>query len=152
MVLVSFRITSISAWIAVCLAGIRSAEGHGFGDGSFEARHTHSIGLTPDGHRLLAVDSAEGRVSIFNVTDISNSAPVLEQEIPVGIEPVAVRARTNDEVWVVNEVSDSVSIVSLSRRTVIATLQVPDEPADVIFAQGKAEDRRMRQNERVCWF
>ena len=29
-------------------------------------------------------------------------------EIPVGLEPVSVRARTNDEVWVVNEVSDSV--------------------------------------------
>jgi YVTN family beta-propeller protein len=138
MVSVTFRISSISVWLAVCLAGIRLAEGHGFGDGSFEARHTHSIGLTPDGHRLLALDSAEGRVSVFNVTDISNSAPVLELEIPVGIEPVALRARTNDEVWVVNEVSDSVSIVSLSRRTVIATLQVPDEPADVIFAQGKA--------------
>jgi YVTN family beta-propeller protein len=123
---------------AMWLGAVRLAAGHGFADGSFEGRHTHSIGLTPDGGRLLALDTAEGRLSVFNVTDTANPEPVLEMEIPVGIEPVALRARTNDEVWVVNEVSDSVSIVSLGRRTVVATLQVPDEPADVVFAQGKA--------------
>jgi hypothetical protein len=30
-------------------------------------------------------------------------------EIPVGIEPVSVHPRSNNEVWIVNEVSDSVS-------------------------------------------
>ncbi|MES2923363.1 MAG: beta-propeller fold lactonase family protein [Verrucomicrobiota bacterium] len=124
--------------LAMSLLGVRLAAGHGFADGSFEGRHTHSIGLTPDGKRLVAVDTAEGRLSVFNVSDTANPQPVLEMEIPVGIEPVALRARTNDEVWVVNEVSDSVSIVSLGRRTVVATLQVPDEPADLVFAQGKA--------------
>ena len=49
--------------------------------------------------------------------------PVLVAEIPVGTGPVSVKARTADEVWVVNEVSDSVSIVSLSRHAVIATLR-----------------------------
>ena len=112
--------------------------GHGFPEGSFEGRRTHAIALTPDGGRLLAVNSLEGRLSVFNVSNPANLAPVLEVEIPVGIEPVSVRARTNDEVWVVNEVSDSVSIVSLSRRMVVETLQAPDEPADVVFAQGKA--------------
>jgi hypothetical protein len=34
----------------------------------------------------------------------------------VGLEPVAVAARTNTEVWVVNHLSDSVSVVSLSSR------------------------------------
>ena len=37
--------------------------------------------------------------------------------IPVGLDPVSVRARSNDEVWVVNHVSDSVSIVDLERCT-----------------------------------
>ena len=33
--------------------------------------------------------------------------------VPVGLEPVAVAARTNTEVWVVNHLSDSVSIVDV---------------------------------------
>lgn len=98
----------------------------------------HSIGLTPDGTRLLALNTTESRLAVFNVSDATNPVPVLEMEIPVGIEPVSLRARTNDEIWVVNEVSDSVSIVSLSRGTVVATLQASDEPADVVFAQRKA--------------
>lgn len=103
----------------------------------FEARHTHSIALTPDGTRLLAVNSPAGRLSVF---DVSNPAatPALIHEIAVGLEPVAVRARTDDEVWVVNEVGDSVSVVSLSRGVVVATLPTKDEPADIVFAQGKA--------------
>lgn len=100
-----------------------------------EARHTHSIALTPDGAHLLALNTADARLSVFAV---SSSAPVLLAEIPVGLEPVAVRTRTDDEAWVVNELSDTVSIVSLSARAVVATLKVPDEPADVVFAQGKA--------------
>jgi DNA-binding beta-propeller fold protein YncE len=103
----------------------------------FEARQTHSIALTPDGTRLLALNSPAASLSVFEVT-AANAAPTRLAEIPVGLEPVAVRARTNDEVWVVNEVSDSVSIVSLSRKAVVATLAAGDEPADIVFAQGKA--------------
>ena len=40
--------------------------------------------------------------------------------------------------WVVNEVSDSISIVSISRRIILDTLYVPDEPADVVFAGNRA--------------
>lgn len=104
----------------------------------FEGRQTHPIGLTPDGHHLLAVHSPASRLSVFDVTRAELSVPLLVAEIPVGLEPVSVRARTDDEVWVVNEVSDSVSIVSLRRRLVVATLPCPDEPADVVFAGGKA--------------
>jgi DNA-binding beta-propeller fold protein YncE len=100
----------------------------------FEARHTHPIGLTPDGSRLLALNSAEGRLSVFDISHPDHPDPVLIAEIPVGLEPVSLRARTNDEVWVVNEVSDSVSVVSLSLGVTVATLPAPDEPADVVFA------------------
>jgi|GEM_PF-374522 len=101
-----------------------------------EARHTHPIGLTPDGTRLLAVDSVNARLSVFDVS--GTGAPVRVADIPTGLEPVSVRARTNDEVWVVNELSDSVSVISLSQGVVLATLSAADEPADVVFAQGKA--------------
>jgi len=47
---------------------------------------------------------------------------------------VTVRARTNTEAWVVNHVSDTVSIVNLNTGVVTHTLQTDDEPADVVFA------------------
>src|SRR5262249_54988800 len=50
--------------------------------------------------------------------------------------PVAVAARTNDEVWVVNHLSDSVSVVALDGPAprVTHTLLVGDEPRDIVFA------------------
>lgn len=104
----------------------------------FEARQVHPVGLTPDGSHLLVVHSPDSSLSVFDVTNPARPAPMLVAEIAVGLEPVSVKARTPDEVWVVNELSDSVSIVSLSGRRVIDTLSVPDEPADVAFAAGNA--------------
>ncbi|MES2705094.1 MAG: YncE family protein [Verrucomicrobiota bacterium] len=104
----------------------------------FEGRQTHPVALTPDGTRLLSVNTPDGRLSVFDISNPARSAPLLIAEIPVGMEPVSVRAFSNDEVWVVNEVSDSVSVISLPRRTVVATLPADDEPADVLFAGGKA--------------
>lgn len=101
----------------------------------FEARQVHPLAMTPDGTRLVAVDSANARVTVF---DLSSGTPVRFSQIPVGLEPASVRARTNDELWVVNEVGDSVSILSLSAGAVIDTLPVGDEPTDVVFAAGKA--------------
>ena len=56
--------------------------------------------------------------------------------VPVGMEPVAVAARTDTEVWVVNHLSDSVSIVDLAATPprVTRTLLVGDEPRDILFA------------------
>jgi len=104
----------------------------------FEGRQTHPLTLTPNRRYLLAVNTPDARLSVLDVSEASNPEPVLIAEIPVGLEPVSVRARTDDEVWVINEVSDDVSVVSLSRGGVIATLPCPDEPSDVVFAQGKA--------------
>src|SRR5215212_6464894 len=102
---------------------------------NFEARQTNPLRLSPDGRWLCAVNSADARLSVFDTTQ---TPPVLTYEIPVGIEPVSVNARTNDEVWVVNELSDSISIVSVSRGIVTDTINVKDEPADVVFAGGRA--------------
>ncbi len=101
----------------------------------FEARQVHPLAMTPDGTRLVAVDSANARVTVF---DLTSGTPVRLSQIPVGLEPASVRVRTNDELWVVNEVGDSVSIVSLSAGAVVETLRVGDEPTDVVFAAGKA--------------
>ncbi len=61
----------------------------------------------------------------------------------MGLEPVAVAARTEHEVWVVNHLSDSVSIVELDDSgggRVVRTLLVGDEPRDLVFA-GPARKR-----------
>jgi DNA-binding beta-propeller fold protein YncE len=57
----------------------------------------------------------------------------------VGLEPVAVAARSNTEVWVVNHLSDSVSVVAINAATpglsrVTRTLLTCDEPRDIVFA------------------
>ena len=56
--------------------------------------------------------------------------------VKVGIDPVAVAVRNDGEVWVVNHVSDSVSIVDVAQAPprVVRTLLVGDEPGDIVFA------------------
>ena len=105
---------------------------------NFESHQTRPICLSPDGTRLFAVNTPDARLSVFDISNPANPAPVLIREIPVGIEPVSVNALSNDEAWVVNEVSDSVSVVSVSSGTVTDTIQCKDEPSDVAFAAGRA--------------
>lgn len=97
---------------------------------NWENPHVHPLDMTPDGTKLLAVNTADNRLEVF---DITGGAPSRIDAIPVGLDPVSVRARTNDEIWVVNHISDDVSIVSLSAAGVIRTLRTDDEPCDVIF-------------------
>ena len=102
---------------------------------NFETPHVHPIDLTPDGNTLLAVNTAAHRLEIFSV---EGNAIRYRATVPVGIDPVTVRARNNNEVWVVNHISDSVSIVDLQRETVVRTLFTDNEPADVVFAANRA--------------
>ena len=112
---------------------------------NFEGSQTNPIRLSPDGTRLFVVNTADGRLSVFDLTN--PTAPRLIAEIPVGIEPVSVNPRSNDEAWVVNQVSDSISIVSVSNRVVTDTILVKDEPMDVVFAGTKAFVSVSRRNE-----
>ena len=98
---------------------------------NYESPHVHPIDLTPNNNTLVAVNTAAHRLEIYNV---ANGAMAYQGFVPVGLDPVSVRARTNNEVWVVNHMSDSVSIVNLNTRTVTRTLQTDNEPADVVFA------------------
>ncbi|MEM7130437.1 MAG: putative Ig domain-containing protein [Chloroflexota bacterium] len=98
---------------------------------NFETPHVHPMDLTPDGQTLVAVNIAAHQIEVYQV---SGTTLLHQQSIPVGLDPVSVRARTNSEVWVVNHVSDSVSIVDLNQGTVVQTLDTDNEPADVVFA------------------
>jgi len=97
---------------------------------NWETPPVHPVDMTPDGTKLLVTNG--GRPS--RVLTLGGALPVPVFSVPVGLEPVGVRARTNTEVWVVNKLSDSVSIVNLPTRNVVATIAAGDEPCDVVFA------------------
>lgn len=98
---------------------------------NWESPPVHPVDMTPDGTKLLVVNTPDDRLEIFT---LGAALPVHSATIPVGLDPVSVRARTNTEAWVVNRVSDTVSVVNLTTGNVTATLAVGDEPADVVFA------------------
>lgn len=103
----------------------------------FESRQVHPVEV--NGSRLLAINSPAGLLEVYDLANKNASGePALERVIPVGLGPVSVRARTGTEAWVVNEVSDSISVVDLANGVVVETIHVPDEPADVVFIGSKA--------------
>jgi len=123
-------VTILACWLAASsLAQSRYA--------GFESRQVHPVEITPDGALLLTLHSEAAALCIFDPSGPA-PAPVKLGEVPTGLEPVSVRARTNDEAWVVNEVSDTISVISLTGRRVIAILPTGDEPSDLVFALGQS--------------
>src|SRR6266550_1362982 len=108
-----------------------SAQGQPTNYKNFEAPQVHPLAVTPDGTRLLAVNTPNNSLSVFHMTGRSLT---LMAEIPVGLEPVSVAARNDREIWVTNWLSDSVSVVDLKTWNVTRTFDVGDEPTDVVFA------------------
>jgi DNA-binding beta-propeller fold protein YncE len=107
---------------------------------TFESGQVRPLAKSPDGSRLFVCNTPDNRLEIF---DIAGGEITHVSSVPVGLEPVAVAARTNTEVWVVNHLSDSVSIVDISdidAPRVTRSLTVGDEPRDIVFA-GAAFDR-----------
>jgi DNA-binding beta-propeller fold protein YncE len=100
---------------------------------AFESDVVRPLALSPDGSRLFAVNTPDARLEILRVT-AGGLAP--EASVPVGLEPVAVAVRSSTEVWVVNHLSDSVSVVDVGAvpPRVARTLWVGDEPRDIVFA------------------
>ncbi len=106
---------------------------------TFESAQVRPLALSPNGSRLFAVNTPDDRLEIFAVHD---GDLTLVGSVEVGLEPVAVAARTDAEVWVVNHLSDSVSIVDVAATPprVVRTLLVGDEPRDIVFAGPKVDD------------
>ena len=97
---------------------------------NFESPQTHPIDITPDGGRLLVVNTADGQLDTFALV---KGQLIRGESIPVGVDPVSVRARSNSQVWVVNQISDSLSVIDLQTSRVIRTIHIGDEPADIVF-------------------
>ncbi|WP_218061289.1 hypothetical protein [Pseudoalteromonas luteoviolacea] len=103
----------------------------------FESAPVRPLAKTVDGKRLLLTNTSNNTLEIYS---IGNGGEVsFLQSVHVGLEPVSVAIK-NNQAWVVNHLSDSVSIVDLSRSParVVRTLLVGDEPRDIVFAKNKA--------------
>ncbi|MFI5316460.1 MAG: YncE family protein, partial [Myxococcota bacterium] len=124
----------VVAFLALLCSTFASAQGSYT---LFESGPVRPLALSPDGTTLFVCNIPDARLEIFAV-DASGLTQI--GSVPVGLEPVAVAARSNGEVWVVNHLSDSVSIVDVASRRVTRTLLVGDEPRDIVFA-GTAHDR-----------
>ena len=98
---------------------------------AFESGPVRPLAMSPDGTRLYAVNTPDAQLEVY-LLDAWGIR--FSHSVPVGQEPVAVAARSTSEVWVVNHLSDSVSIVDPEARRVTRTLLVGDEPRDIVFA------------------
>ena len=105
---------------------------------TFESGPVRPLALSPDGLTLYATNTPDNTLEIF---DVVLNGLTHRTSVAVGMEPVAVAVRSNGEVWVVNYLSDSISIVDPSGTPhVVRTLLVGDEPSDIVFA-GPAANR-----------
>src|SRR5690349_8334859 len=72
---------------------------------NFESGQVRPLALAPGGATLFAVNTPDNRLEIFSV---NGGTLTHTGSVAVGLEPVAVAARTATEVWVVNHLSDSI--------------------------------------------
>lgn len=100
---------------------------------NYESGPVRPLAMTPDGSTLLVANTPASQLDVFAVEPGSGDLS-LRYSVPVGLDPVAVAARSDNEVWVVNHMSDSISVVDLTTRSVVGTLLVGDEPRDIVFA------------------
>jgi YVTN family beta-propeller protein len=98
---------------------------------NYESPHVHPIDLSPSSETVAVVNTPDARVELIDAT---SSPPCLIASVPVGLEPVSVHFRTDIELWAVNHVSDTISIIDVPSRRTVRTIQTGDEPADVVFA------------------
>jgi YVTN family beta-propeller protein len=126
-----FWIAQATAWLLLTSAVPASAQGDSFVN--FETIPNRALALSPDGTRLFAANTPDGRLEILDVTE---GGLVPAGSVSVGLDPIAIAARSDTEVWVVNHLSDSVSVVDTGAKPprVVRTLLVGDEPRDIVFA------------------
>lgn len=107
----------------------------------FESAAVRPISLSADKNSVYITNTPNHSLDIYRYTPEGDLSKYFS--LPVGIEPVSVAVTgtgDNEQAWVVNHISDSVSIVKFDRHSpyVARTLLVGDEPRDIVFANNKA--------------
>ena len=82
----------------------------------FESAPVRPIAQSKDGKKLFITNTSNNSLEIYLVSD--NGHLTHQQSLPVGLEPVAVAVR-EEEVWVVNHLSDSISIIDVSMISIV---------------------------------
>ena len=116
---------------------LASAPSDGFTN--FETEPVRPLALSRDGRLLYALNTTDDRLEIF---DTQGDELRFVGETTVGLRPVAI-ALSGKHAWVVNHLSDSISVVDVSeaaRPRILHTLQVGDEPRGIVAA-GPQKDR-----------
>ncbi|HYC00780.1 MAG TPA: SMP-30/gluconolactonase/LRE family protein [Candidatus Limnocylindrales bacterium] len=101
---------------------------------TFETGQVRPVAMSEDGQRLYVCNTPDNTLEIF---DIAGGTLSHRKSVPVGLEPLSVAVRNAGEVWVVNHLSDSVSVLDVADpddARVTRTLLVGDEPRDIVFA------------------
>jgi YVTN family beta-propeller protein len=132
---------------------------------TFETGQVRPLLISADGQRLYATNTPDNRLEIFAIgngqasTDAGVDAAVTVSghltpigAVLVGIEPIAIGEAPDGKVWVVNHLSDSVSIVDVQATPprVVQTLWVGDEPRDIVFGSAPAAGRVKRRTACLC--
>ena len=104
---------------------------------NFESGQVRPIALSHDGSRLFAANTPDGKLEIYSVAQSLTHIG----SVPVGIDPVAIAEDPAGRVWVVNHLSDSVSVVDVNAPVphILQILWVGDEPRDIVFAGAQRE-------------
>src|SRR5437660_9009283 len=95
------RVLSAAVALACCVAltlhkpVAASSSGPSFVE--FESGPVRPLAISADGQTLFAVNTPNGTLEMF---DLSTGMPVFQSRLAVGLEPVAVAARTSSEIWV----------------------------------------------------
>ena len=117
---------------------------------NYETAHVHPLALSASRTQLYALNTPENRLAIFTA---SGGTLTFAGDVPVGLEPVSLAVRPGtSEVWVVNHLSDDVSVVDVTAKKVVATIAVGDEPNDVVFASNRAFVTLAGNDDRVKVF
>ncbi len=98
---------------------------------TFESGPVRPVALSNNGNELYVLNTPDGYLEVF---DLTGELPVHRGSVAVGMDPVALAVHNSGEVWVVNHLSDSVSVVNVNTLSVRRTLLVGDEPRDIVFA------------------
>jgi DNA-binding beta-propeller fold protein YncE len=146
VVVLSLALAVVVVAVVVVGAGVAEAQPSTW---VFESIPSRPLALSSDATRLYSLNTPDGHLEIY---DVSGALPVRLGSVPVGLDPVAVALRDDGEAWVVNKVSDSVSIVDLAATPprVKQTLLVGDEPSDVVFASGRAFVTTARRGQNTA--
>ena len=125
-------LSTISSYlVAVLLILLQAAAYAAFT--AFDSGQVRPLAMSSSGDRMYVVNTPDNQLEVFSVNSFGLTHST---SVSVGLEPVAVALRNDNEVWVVNYLSDSITIVdvSLMPPRVTRTLLVGDEPADIVFA------------------